>query len=400
MNGVSKASKGASLEEVLRSYFLRSGFFVIRGVPFRLADEDLTDVDLWLYERPTGTSRRVQICDIKYKQRPKAVERLLWTKGLAAALGVDDAYVATTDKRRALHNFARQLNLQLIDGNDLARIQASQALSEQHRITDEELDVSIRSVDAEMRRRTLAEARLDVVSSLSEGFGAQSVVRALGAFSRLSEMAVSFHPGSAAAHVAVRLSYLASAIACVSLDYVSAQGALRPIEDRRKMVLDAVRLGALGSEEGQRNLRFAVGLVEKYLPSGRSAARALERGLKADLDKIPAEIVADQAIRQIKTDQLFSVAKELEAGCYAVAVPAFDSLSVSARAMLGALLDFCGTDRTRFNRACETEITSATDTHVLEQAALFAERQAPNNTSPPEDEPDSAGISRAGAKSE
>ena len=36
--------KGAVLEEVLRAYFLRAGFFVIRGVPFRFADEDLTDV--------------------------------------------------------------------------------------------------------------------------------------------------------------------------------------------------------------------------------------------------------------------------------------------------------------------------------------------------------------------
>jgi hypothetical protein len=28
------------------------------------ADEDLTAVDLWLYERPTVTTRRVQICDM------------------------------------------------------------------------------------------------------------------------------------------------------------------------------------------------------------------------------------------------------------------------------------------------------------------------------------------------
>ena len=74
MASQTQLSRGVALEELLRSYFLRAGFFVMRGVPFRLNDENLTDIDLWLYERPTGTGRRIQICDIKYKQQPKAVE--------------------------------------------------------------------------------------------------------------------------------------------------------------------------------------------------------------------------------------------------------------------------------------------------------------------------------------
>jgi hypothetical protein len=80
--------KGYQLEELLRAYFLRAGFFVVRGVPFQHAGDDLTDIDLWLYERPTGSSRRRQIVDAKSKTKPKAVERLLWTKGLAQLLDV------------------------------------------------------------------------------------------------------------------------------------------------------------------------------------------------------------------------------------------------------------------------------------------------------------------------
>ena len=78
--------KGFRLEEVLRGYFLQAGYFVIRSVPFRIDGNDLTDIDLWLYERPTGSARRRQIVDAKSKSRPKTVERLLWTKGLAEAL--------------------------------------------------------------------------------------------------------------------------------------------------------------------------------------------------------------------------------------------------------------------------------------------------------------------------
>ena len=122
MTDKSQSNKGHVLEEVLRAYFLRAGFFVVREVPFQFEEEALAEVDLWLYERPTGTARRVQICDIKYKQRPKAVERIFWTSGLADVLDVNGAYVATTDKRRNLRSIAEKVGIQLIDGTDIRRI--------------------------------------------------------------------------------------------------------------------------------------------------------------------------------------------------------------------------------------------------------------------------------------
>ena len=42
-------SKGSALEEILKDYFLRAGYFVVRGVPYRVEGTDLTDIDLWLY---------------------------------------------------------------------------------------------------------------------------------------------------------------------------------------------------------------------------------------------------------------------------------------------------------------------------------------------------------------
>jgi len=341
-------SKGAVLEEVLRAYFLRAGFFVIRGVPFRFADEDLTDVDLWLYERPTGTSRRVQICDIKYKQRPKAVERIFWTSGLADALEVDGAYVATTDKRKSLRSVADKLDIQLIDGTDIQRIQHSQAVLYPERIGDEQLSQELQAVDKESRTKYLQEARADILSSLSEGFGGASAVRALEGFSRLAQKVTSYHPNSRAARAAGRLAYLAAAIACESLDYVSVGAAFRTIEERRKLLLNAVRLGALANEEGEQALRIALALVEKYSPGGKAAATAVNAALRKDLERIPAEIVADQAVRLLKADQLFLVGRELEMAAYYVDLPPFDGLTVPTKSMLGALLDYASIDRERF----------------------------------------------------
>lgn len=364
-----EAGKGALLEEVLRSYFLKSGFYVVRGVPFRLAQDDATDVDLWLYERPTGSSRRVQICDIKYKQRPKAVERILWTSGLARALKIDGAYVATTDKRPALQALAKRLDVTLIDGNDINRIQASQAIGVSDRISDEQLLEKIRKVEAVALTRRLQDARSDILSALSDGFGGSSAVRALEAFANLSDLSVKSHPDSEQAQMAARLAYLAASILCVSLDYVSVQGALRPIEERRLLVLDAIRLGALASVEGKRSLELALALVEKYSPAGRSAAQVVERGLQADLDQIPAEVVADQATRLIKADQMFGVAKELEAACYTTAFISFDALTLPAKSMVAALLDYSDIDRVAFSRVASSTSDQGPSSHTAEAAA-------------------------------
>jgi len=370
------------LEEVLRAYFLRAGFFVIRGVPFRFADEDLTDVDLWLYERPT-TSRRVQICDIKYKQRPKAVERIFWTSGLADALGVDGAYVATTDKRKSLHAVAEKLDIQLIDGTDIQRIQGSQSILYPNRIADEMLVQELQAVDKEFRSKNFQEARIDILSALSEGFGAPSAVRALEGFSRLASAAVGYHPDSKAARAAGRLAYLAAAIACESLDYVSVGAAFRTMDERRELVLNAVRLGALSGEEGQQTLKLALALVEKYAPGGKATAVAVEVGLRKDLERIPAEIVADQAVRLLKADQLFLTGRELETASYHITLPTFDELSLQTKSMLGALLDYAGVDRQRFAKAWNAgsvtvatkEMPDAGSKDGLPQQNLFGDKQ-------------------------
>lgn len=341
-------NKGSGLEELLRAYFLRAGFFVIRGVPFCFADQDLTDVDLWLYERPTGTSRRVQICDIKNKQTPKAVERIFWTKGLAEALGVDGAYVATTDKRKSLRVFAEKLNLHLMDGTDIQIIQGNKSILYPDRLSEEEFGETLQLVDRDSKNKNLQDARFEIKSSLSEGFGAPSAVRALGVFCRLAAAVTVYHPNSNSARAAGRLVYLAAAITCESLDFVSVGAAFRTFDERRELILNAVRHGALSDEQGQQSLKLALALVEKYAPGGRITATAVENNLTEALAQIPAEIVADHAIKLLKSDQLFSVGRELEMACYQRELLPFDMLSSSSKSTIGALLDYAGVDRERF----------------------------------------------------
>ncbi len=375
----SQLTKGAVLEEILRAYYLRAGFFVIRGVPFRFADENLTDVDLWLYERPTGTARRVQICDIKYKQRPKAVERIFWTSGLASALNVDGAYVATTDKRKNLRLVAEKLDIQLIDGTDIVRIQKSPNILYTDRIGDEQLMHELKSVDKEFRNKYLQDERINILTALSEGFGAPSAVRALEGFTRLATAVVSFHPNSKATRAAGRLAYLAAAITCESLDYVSIGAAFRNFEERRELILNAVRLGALSDYNGRNTLKLALTLVERYAPGGKAAATSLEAKMMDELKHIPAEIVADQAVKLLKADKLFFAGREFEMASYTVTLPPFDQLSIETKSMLGALLDYAGIERERFAYAWNAvedssalnETTTVVSKNDAQQSTLF-----------------------------
>ncbi len=336
---------GIALEELLRAYFLRSGFFVIRGVPFAYDGEDLTDLDLLLYERPTGATRRIQVVDIKYKQKPKAVERMFWTRGLIEAVDIDGGYVATTDSRAVLRKIADKLDLGIIDGADLKRIRESPNVLFPGRMSDEELIESFQSVDKNRKDKILQTCRKDILSSLSNGFGASAVVRVLGNFSEMASLTVSAHPGSASAMGAGRLAYLSAAIACACLDYVSVAAAFRSIDEKRDLLLKAVRFG---DEESARTLRVAVALIEKYSKGGSATARQVESALSAELNAIPAEIVADQAGRLLKENMLFAVARELETASYARACPSFDQLSVPAKAMVGAFLDYAAVKRDVF----------------------------------------------------
>ena len=50
-------AKGAGLEELARTYFARQGYVAIRSVSIQFEDEEVTDVDVWLYGRQGGGVR-------------------------------------------------------------------------------------------------------------------------------------------------------------------------------------------------------------------------------------------------------------------------------------------------------------------------------------------------------
>ncbi|MEO1190417.1 MAG: hypothetical protein AAFY02_01565 [Pseudomonadota bacterium] len=345
-------SKGHEFEELLRAYFLRAGFYVLRGVPIRFDLDDATDADLWLYERPTGSARRRQVADAKFKQRPKAAERLLWTRGLVEILGLDGAYVATTDKRKGLRTISRRLGITLIDGADLNRMRQNESkIRFDDRLTEEEFQAELRAVDQSRKSRNLFESMDNLKGSVANSFGPSLINIALDSFARAAYSAVTSHRDSAAARTSGRLAYFSASVAAAALDYVSVEEPFKSTEERLEIFKNAVRFGSASRDAGTERIRLAAALVRRYASNGPAIAATIERSALADFEKIPAEIIAEQSVKMTASSQLFSCARSLEHSAFARVLPAFDNLCTQEKSFLGALLDFSDIDRSAFAQA-------------------------------------------------
>jgi hypothetical protein len=352
MKHTSSGARGYELEEVLRNYFLKANFYVLRSLPLKIDGEDLTEIDIWLCERPSGLARRRLIVDAKFKMRPKAAERLFWTKGISEFLQVDGAYVATTDSRPSLRNMARQIGVAVLDGADLDRIATSHKVETPERLTGEQMGSLIREVDAGRLSREWAMQLEDVKASLLENFGVASGNRCLGGFDYFAEQAVVAHPNSLQAEVAVRAALFAASMAAVSLDYVANEAAFRTSEERRRTLANAIRYGNLDQGAGTEIIRMATALVHQFAENGGAQARQISKRYYDEVSKIPAEIVADQVARMSNSETLFIVARELEKSAHARILGGFDALSGEAKSLMAAFLDFCSITRSKFAEAC------------------------------------------------
>jgi hypothetical protein len=344
-------ARGPDLEEALRAYFYHAGYFAVRGVPFRLEADDVTDIDIWLYERPAALTRRRLIVDAKNRKSPRVAERIVWTKGLQHALKVDGAIVATTDQRQSARRLAKEIGIILLDGAAVSKILKNEQLAQQTQLTSEELNALVKAVDEERRsnewRTLLQEAR----ASISTGFGVQSANLNLRTSAYFAEQTIVAYPGSDSAQAGLRSFYLTSALAAVSLDFVLADYAFQSQDERRQLIIQGIRFGHSNTTQAISTIRMAIGLARQYLPNGQAAAKQIENGFNLDAAKISAEIIADYVSRLSTADGLFNAAREIERASLAIDLPSYDELSTEARALLGVFLDFNGMSREKLATA-------------------------------------------------
>lgn len=342
--GRKQAAKGARVEEILRRYFLEQGYFVVRGLKCRYGGADVTDVDLWLYQRPSALVRERVVVDAKGGVRPKAMERILWAVGVRNLVGADRCIVATTDQRREVKDFGAKGDVLVLDGRVLSRL-ANRYSGAEGRLTEEEfaLEVFPRG-DA----RLLGDWRARLDSSkgrLLEDVGFDACNAWLLDARYFLEAARRGMPRAASA---LRLAYLSIAFFLIGLDWVTRRTAFEEKDARAADLEAGLRFGTKGREGFDRLLGTVEALLARFYPEMSGRGAALRNRAMEELRDLPAGGLAQFLAKGEIYSKLFVIARAFESSAFGSSLNGPAELDVPVQAVFGAVLDFCGVPREGF----------------------------------------------------
>jgi hypothetical protein len=343
--------KGGAMEEALRVYFRSSGFYVLRGVKLLFEGADASDLDIWLYSRTSAIARHRVVVDVKNKKRAKAMERIFWARGIQESLGLEQAIVATTDRREVVARFGRLYDVVVLDGAFIERLVKSLE-KEPVRVTEEELRKKIGAYDLGKFTGDW-KARLELSRSLVTSLDYNSINSWLDEARYFLEQVflVSQHR-----RTALRLFYILVSLLAIGIDFVSRDLAFIDPSQRRKELDDGFRHGSNRAAGLDNVLNIATGLVEQYVREGKVAAKQIREGLQRDLADIPTSILSEYFSKAGIAQGLFDVARELEDAAYRVNMPLPDQLSSAAQSVILVLMDYWQVDRKRLFNVFDVEL--------------------------------------------
>ncbi|MFZ5972539.1 MAG: hypothetical protein ACOYXA_13195 [Bacteroidota bacterium] len=328
--------KGYLMEERLRSYFLDLGFFVVRGIKFSFEGFEITDVDLWLYNRPSSITRERIIVDIKNKKTPQAIERIFWTKGLMDALKLNDCLVATTEKRESVREFGLKNGVTVLDGQFLSKLREPK----QERLNEEEFLSLIRQAEDpkfkdDWRRKieiskTILLSQMDysgcnILLSNIKYFFEQCIVNKLKATE------------------ACRATYLLLSHLLIIVDFILKDLAFLEPNDRAQRIAEGFKFGSLGKSGLERTLDLAVKI------SGQS--NVVRNNFLKLYDSIPVDILKDYFSKNDNTKKLFTQAKNLENHTYSRVFTNPNNIDSELKGLISLVLDFHSIERNKFFNA-------------------------------------------------
>lgn len=334
------ATKGSDLEELVRAYFEKQGFFALRAVPLRYEDDDVTDIDVWCYGRQAASMRTRLLIDVKNKRSPKAFERILWVRGVQLALKCDRAIVATTDSTQKVAQFAQRQGVGLLTKQFLARLQNKIDLS--GRLTLEQFNGGIlRNPDQKYDGdwiRQISEAKSAVVSL--EGYPAFNKCMVVFRF-----FAGRIQTRAQYREQVLRCTYLAAALACVALDVALEQVLYEEAPARYRAIETGVAYGDAGDGKIQKSIDRVLSVISDGMSNGRVIASQARQALEKLFESVRADIIAEYFSKEHNASVLFSVARELEDRAHRADPSEIQILSTEARSVLGVFADFVQAER-------------------------------------------------------
>lgn len=340
-----KISKGFEMEEQLRNYFMQSGYFVVRGVPFLYEGFDVTDIDLWLYSRESSLTRNITIVDIKNKKTPQAIERIFWAKGLAKAVNASNVIVATTDKRKEVKSFGVDLDVLVLDGVFLSKLAKSEGFLKD-RFSDEEFFDVIESYSLGKLDGDWKGQMLKCKSLLARGISFDSCNQWLEV-SRFFVEQILTKPSQL--DIALRCFYYSLSLFAIGVDFILKELSFLDHEERIQKLVEGFTYGSRGLKGVNKMLSLSLSLVEQFASEGKSVSSQVRSKVMADFESLPTNIVGEYFSKSEVGKTIFPVAKEFEAlSMNRVFINHFSS-SAELRGVVGCLLDCWGVSRKAFS---------------------------------------------------
>lgn len=342
-------SKGPKMEELLRSYFLKAGYYVVRGVPFVYEGFDVTDIDLWLYSRTSSVSREIALVDAKNKKTPQAIERIFWVQGLRIATKATNAIVATTEKRQEVKDFGRDLGVLVLDGSFLGKL-ANSDDPNATRLSDEEFfarinEYPLSKLDGDWRKRIVLSKSL-----LAKSLSFDSCNEWLDQGKFFAEQSIT---KGTQRETALRCLYLVCSFIAIAVDYCMKELSFHEQSERSALIKDGFTYGSRGSSGFKKVLNVAMGLVEEHANDGSAIFRQVRSSVEKQLSQLNTSILGDFFSKNDVARTLFTVAKEFEQLAMTREFASHAAASIELRSTLFCLLDYWGIDRVMFSTALE-----------------------------------------------
>ncbi len=324
--------KGEMMEEKLRSYFLDNGYFVLRGVKYIYENEEITDIDLFLYGRISSLSRERMNVDIKNKKSPKAFERILWAKGLQNLLGFDRSGIATTDRKDSVRRFGIEHDITVLDGSFLQKLPSVEG-----RIFEEELLEQLATFKSFVAYKNKSWKSLYEVSKsrlLNEmdfsGFNSSLYLLKYFLLKRFDHQKQL---------LAIRVSYLILSHTLIILDYLLKDIAFLESGLRLQSLKDGFKYGNLGLEGVNRTIEMA----QKIANSNVSTSE-IRRSMEA-----PEILVLAEFFSKVENSKnVFKWAINFEKMGFESQLVHPNALESSMKGVLAVLVDHFGIDRGKF----------------------------------------------------
>jgi hypothetical protein len=337
-------NKGYLMEEELRNYFLKAGYYVVRGMPVKYDGFDVTDIDLWLYARTSSLSREIAIVDVKNKKTPQAIERIFWVHGLKSVVHAHHAIVATTERRPSIKEFGKKLDILVLDGTFLSKLSRN-TKTLNSRITEEEFHSQLSSYELAKVDGDWKGAIEDAKSYLAKGLNFDTC-NALFEIANFFANCMLTRPSRL--ELATRCFYMVCSYIAICIDYIQKDYSFLEPHERQAFVMQGFSFGSMGESGMDNMLKLSMGLIKQFATDGTSTANSIQTNLKISLNEMRTNILAEYFSKNDVGKSLFLMAKELEARSKASNTLEVEPISIEMKSLIACFCDYWGLERRDF----------------------------------------------------